>query len=95
MTGCEYHTELWGRTCAAILGPDWSRAHNTALSLVAQTHMFAGNMRGGLGTQVIVTWVTSADHRPDGRRLVWEDNLSIPIMGVSIKEIIHYTFIHY
>ena len=85
MTGCDYHniTELRGWTCAAILGPDWSTPHNTALSLVAHTQMSAGNMRGALGTRVIVTWVTSGDHKPvfDGRWLVWEDNLSTPIMG--------------
>ena len=86
MTGCDYNiTQLRGWTCAAIPGPDWSTAHNTALSLVAHTQMFAGNMRGDLGTRVIVTWVTSTDHKLvfefDGRWLVCEDNLSTPIMG--------------
>ena len=84
MTGCDYNiTQLRGWTCAAIPGPDWSTAHNTALLLVAHTQMSAGNMRGDLGTRFIVTWVTSGDHKPvfDGRWLVCEDNLSTPIMG--------------
>ena len=86
ITGRDYHTEsaccgggrvlkYWGLIGLepTLLASDWFTAQ-------AQTWGFAGNMMGGLGTRVIMTWVTVATTGSDDRRLVWEDIMSTPIM---------------